>query len=50
MVSSQAGPDNLFNSFDLCEETFFSIFQNVKPCQHLNPTVVVYQFIVITIS
>ena len=38
MVSSQACPDNLFNSFDLCEETFSSIFQNVKPCQYLNPS------------
>ena len=38
MVSSQAYPDNLFNSFDLCAETFSSIFQNVKPCQYLNPS------------
>ena len=37
MVSSQASPDNLFDSFDLCEEIFSLIFQNVKPCQYLNP-------------
>ena len=36
IVSSQACPDNLFNSFDLSEETFSSIFQNVQPCQYLN--------------
>ena len=38
MVSSQACPDNLFNSFVLCEETFSSIFQNVKTCRYLNPS------------
>ena len=38
VISSQASSDNLFNSFDLCEVTFSSIFQNVKPCQYLNPS------------
>ena len=38
LVSSQACLDNLFNSFDLCEETFSSIFLNVKSCQYLNPS------------
>ena len=38
MVLSQTCPDNLFNSFDLCEETFSSIFRNVQPCQYLNPS------------
>ena len=37
MVSSQVSPDSLYNSFDLCE-AFFSIFQNVKPCQYFNPS------------